>query len=181
MKRIFYLCLTGVVVALLSGALAQAQSLGDLARQARKEQRPQAKRVVTNDDIAMSSQASAAPQPAAGESSKPASAEAAKDQPIVTPDQAAKLNAEWQAKANEQKKNISQLEREIDVAQREFKLRAAVYYADAGNALRDPKKWAEEDRKYQADMADKQKQLNEAKQKLDDIRDNARKAGAKVE
>lgn len=61
--------------------------------------------------------------------------------------------------------------------QREYRLRAAAYYADAGNSLRDPKQWAEEDRKYQDDLKTKQDTLADAKQKLSDLQDQGRKAG----
>ncbi len=184
MKRILYLFSTIAVMLLLCSPL-EAQSLGDAARELRKEKRPQAKRVITNEEIRSAGQTSAPAAPASTE--KPAEPAADKDKdkdkgkPAVTAEEVAKLNAEWRAKVNDQKKVISQLEREIDVAQREYKLRAAVYYADAGNALRDSKKWAEDERKYQADMADKQKQLSDARQKLDQLQEDARKAGAKVE
>jgi hypothetical protein len=185
MKRILYVWLAAALMAIPLGALAQTQSLGQAARQLRREKHPQATRVYTNDDIASARESSAAATPAAGEAAKPAAkeggAEEAKGGPAITAGEVAKLNAEWQAKVTDQKKAISQLERELDVAQREYKLRTATYYADAGNALRDPKLWAEAARKYEAEIADKQKQLNEAKQKLEQIQEEARKAGAKVE
>ena len=58
-----------------------------------------------------------------------------------------------------------------------MRLRAAAFYADAGNQLRDEKKWAEDQRKYQSDMEGKQKELEEAKQKLVDLQEEGRKAG----
>jgi hypothetical protein len=69
------------------------------------------------------------------------------------------------------------LERELNLLQGEYRLRAAAYYADAGNALRNQADWAKQDRDYHARLDAKQKQLDEAKQKLGDMQEAARKAG----
>jgi hypothetical protein len=83
----------------------------------------------------------------------------------------------WKLQIAEQKKNISLLERELDVLQREYRLRVASYYADAGNSLRDPKKWAEDSRNYQQQVEQKNTELAAAREKLEDTRERARKAG----
>ena len=52
MRRIEFMLAAGaVVLASALGAAAQSESLGDAARAARKEQRPPAKKVYTNDDL----------------------------------------------------------------------------------------------------------------------------------
>ena len=79
--------------------------------------------------------------------------------------------AEWKQKVEEQKKSVADLEREVSLMEREHQVRVATYYADAGNQLRDSKKWFEDDH------AAKQKGLADARQKLDDLQENARKAG----
>jgi hypothetical protein len=61
--------------------------------------------------------------------------------------------------------------------QREYRLRAAAFYADAGNRMRDSKDWDKEDREYKDHIAEKQKAVDEAKQKLDQLQEDARKAG----
>src|SRR5207237_8957389 len=76
-----------------------------------------------------------------------------------------------------QKEEISRLERELDVSTREWKLQQAAFYADAGNQLRDPAAWAERERKYNDETKQKQQALADARQKLDDLQDQARKAG----
>lgn len=76
-----------------------------------------------------------------------------------------------------QEKEIAQLQRELDVDQREARLRAAAYYADAGTMLRDQGKFAEDSRKSQADIDAKTKALADAKQKLEDLQEEARKSG----
>jgi Spy/CpxP family protein refolding chaperone len=63
------------------------------------------------------------------------------------------------------------------VLQREYQIRAAAMYADAGNRLRNSGDWDKQDAQYKQQIADKQKSLDDAKQKLDDMQDEARKAG----
>ena len=70
------------------------------------------------------------------------------------------------------------LTRELDVSQREYQLRAAAFYADAGNRLRNSGTWDKEDADYKQQISQKQKALDDAKQQLDDLQEQARKAGA---
>jgi hypothetical protein len=183
MKRTLSLLAAALVVACTIVTCAGAQqSLGELARQQRQLKRPSSAKVITNDDIAMT----AAPAP---DAPAPATAAEAKgDKPdkggaaaVPSADDKAKLAASLKAKADEQKKNIAQLQRELNVAEREYRVKVAVYYADVGNNLRDSKKWAEEDRKQRAELDDKKKQIDAAKQKLDEIQEQARTAGVKAE
>ena len=83
----------------------------------------------------------------------------------------------WKKQINDQKKEISQLERELNVAQREAGLHNAVYYADAGAMLRDSAKFADDSRKLQAEIDTKTQALADAKQRLADLQEDARKAG----
>jgi hypothetical protein len=178
MTRTLSLLAAAFVVAFTIVTCAGAQeSLGDLARQQRQSKRPSSARVITNDDIAMA----AAPAPAAAAEAKDEKSDKAETAAAPSADDKTKLAASFKAKADEQKKIIAQLERELDVVQREYRLKVAVYYADVGNNLRDPKKWAEEDRKQRAELDDKRKALADAKQKLADIQEEARKAGVSVE
>ena len=61
--------------------------------------------------------------------------------------------------------------------EREHKLRQAVFYADAGTRVRDERMWFDQERKYQADLSTKQKALAAERNKLDDLKEGARKAG----
>ncbi|HWC16029.1 MAG TPA: hypothetical protein VG498_03415, partial [Terriglobales bacterium] len=56
--------------------------------------------------------------------------------------------------------------------------RASNYYGDAGTRLRNESKYVEDDRKSREAIAAKQKQLDDAKTKLEQMKDDARKAGA---
>jgi hypothetical protein len=78
---------------------------------------------------------------------------------------------------SEQKQQIALLQRELDVAQREGRLRAAAYYADAGTMLRDQAKFAEDSRKQQAEVDAKKQALETGQQRLAELQEEARKAG----
>ena len=197
MKRTFYLCSVAVI---LLAAVAAAQSVADVARQTRKQnaKKPAAK-VFTNDDLPTNAPISVTGQPPAdADSAKPADngdntatsdktdaakADADKDKPKTDEDKktfAEKRDAsiqQWKQRFAAQKEQISLLEREIDVMQREYRLRAAAYYADAGNALRNQAPWAQQDRDYREKLDLKQKKLDEAKQKLQDMQEQARREG----
>ena len=173
MKRMLCLCL-GIM---LMTAAGYTQSLGDVARKSRTQKKPAAARVYTNDDLttATTFNNGAASGPTAPESQADAAAKTADK--ADAPADKEKASADWRAKFEEQKKAISLLERELDVAQREYKQRVAVFYADAGNQLRNQAAWADQDRKVQADIAAKQQELSTARQKLEDLKEDARKAG----
>jgi hypothetical protein len=88
-----------------------------------------------------------------------------------------KANDAWAGKIGDQKQEISRLERELNVLQRESQIHAAVNAADMGTRLGNNAKYADEEKQYQQQIADKQKALDEARQKLDDMQEEARKAG----
>ena len=50
-------------------------------------------------------------------------------------------------------------------------------YADAGNRMRNSADWDKQEAEYKQKIADKQKAVEDAKQKLDDMQEDARKAG----
>jgi hypothetical protein len=189
-------------------------SLGDYARQVRKDPAAKSKpKVFDNDNLpkddklsivgtapAASTDNSAAKQgessdnPATGEAKAGADAKSAgeaksgadanattalKGTTKPADDEAAKQAAwkQWGERINSQKQQVDLLTRELDVVQREYQIRAAAMYADAGNRLRNSADWDKQDAQYKQQIADKQKALDEAKQKLDDTREDARKAG----
>jgi hypothetical protein len=179
-----------------SQASPAGQSLGDYARQVRKE--PDAKpkkKVFDNDNLPKEDKLSVvgnAPAPgaeaAAPAESKPAeaaNAAPAKAEAGAPPadtskmDQAQKEAAwkQWGDRLKAQQETIDLLTRELDVAQREYQIRAAAMYADVGNRLRNSADWDKQDAQYKQQIAEKQKALDDAKQKLEDLREEARKAG----
>jgi hypothetical protein len=88
-----------------------------------------------------------------------------------------KMYKEWQTKIQGQQAQIDSLAKEIDLADREYRLRAAAFYADAGNRLRNATAWDKQDAEYKQQMVDRQKKLEDAKKQLEDMQEQARKAG----
>jgi hypothetical protein len=84
---------------------------------------------------------------------------------------------QWGDKIAQQKNQIDLLSRELDVLQREYQIRAAAMYADVGNRLRNSGDWDKQDAQYKQQIADKEKAVQDAKQKLEDMQEDARKAG----
>jgi hypothetical protein len=123
--------------------------------------------------------------PAAGETKPGADTKSGEAKPPTAAkpgdeDDAAKQAAwkQWGDKVTAQKDQIDLTARELDVLQREYQIRAAAMYADAGNRMRNEADWDKQDAQYKQQIADKQKALDDAKQKLEDIQEDARKAGA---
>jgi hypothetical protein len=88
-----------------------------------------------------------------------------------------KMYKEWQAKIQVQQTQIDNMTHELDLTNREYRLRAAAFYADAGNRLRNSGSWDKEDAQFKEQLADKQKKLDDAKKQLEDLQEQARKAG----
>ena len=84
---------------------------------------------------------------------------------------------EWQSKVQAQQNQVDMLTREVDVANREYRLRAAAFYADAGNRLRNAVAWDKEDTQFKEQMADKQKKLEEAKKQLEELQEPGSQSG----
>lgn len=190
MKRIACagLGLTFFAAWLVSSLTAQAApqatdqpSLGDYARRVRKDPATKAKpKVFDNDNLpaddklsVVGPQTTANAAPVPDDKDKDATARSADD------DQAKKQAVwkDWQGKLTSQKDAIDLAARELDVLQREYQLRAAAMYADAGNRIRNSAAWDKQDAEYKQKIADKQKSVDDAKQKLSDMQEEARKAG----
>ena len=167
-------------------------SLGDYARTVRKDPakdtaaKPKAK-VFDNDNLPKDDKLSVVGTPVtadASDNSMAAPADKAtadnKDAAGKPEDDQAKKQAAWkmwQEKLAAQKDSIDLATRELDVLQREYQLRAAQMYADVGNRLRNSTQWDKQEADYKQKIADKQKALDEAKQKLEDMQEEARKDG----
>jgi len=197
MKRI---TLIGFVFALFMALLASPaaaqtpspaqdqSSLGDYAKKIRKDPgtakaRP---KVFDNDNLPTSDKLSVVGQQpaadAAGATPGAATGAAPTDdkKAAKTEDDQAKKQAawkSWQTKLAAQKDQIDLTSRELDVLQREYQLRAAAMYADAGNRMRNEAQWDKQDADYKQKIADTQKAVEEAKQKLADMQEEARKDG----
>ena len=200
MKKIIAFIIFSSSVFLVS---AGAQSLADIANQSRAKQKANPSiRTIDNDvlpsvgdtlagsaEVSKSSKAddsstNANTPPADADKDKaPPSAEdkdkkqaSAEDKKKADDEQHKKAD-EWKQKISDQKKENAQLQRDLDVAEREARLNAAAYYADAGVMLRNQGQFAEDSRKRQEEIDSKKQALETSKHKLEDLQDEARKAG----
>ena len=200
MKRIAYIFLAEIVLGgmLVTLAGAQSQPLGDYARSIRKDDKKEVGKKYDNDNLPTNDKISiVGTAPATQEDANPGSASqsgAAKTEDssaaATPPDSqaqdtakkadsasAAKPDDQWKQKFAEQKSKVDLLTRELDVAQREYRLRAAAFYADAGARLRNQGSWDKEDAQYKQQLAQKQKAVDDAKKALDDLKEQGRKSG----
>jgi hypothetical protein len=205
MKRIAYVWLAATISAGTLTMLAGAQSepLGDYARAVRKEKKQEklesgkrfdndnlpktdklsvvgnaAQEPATSSDAdAQAAQDNSQPQKAQTDQKGDESAKIAESKPGEPAKDRQKMYDEWKKKISAQQEQVNLLTREMDVMQREYRLRAAAFYADAGNRLRNAGSWDKEDAQYKQQLAEKQKTLDAAKEELQDLRERARKAG----
>ena len=174
MRKIY---VSALALLMMAGSAAVAQDLGAVARQQRQKKSP-ATKVYTNEDFPSHPEEAT---PTASVDGKPsADGKAADKSKEAAPEDKDKEAAAMQKRVDAQKNEIALLSREIDIADREFKLQVANYYGDAGNSLRDGKKWEEERKAKEDEINKKKKGLDDAKAKLADLIEQARKAGIKV-
>lgn len=173
MKRTILMAIGALV---LTGATAAtAQSLGDYARNVRKN-KPQPSttgRYYDNDNLPADGQLSVVGPAPAAPSPGPKVAKAAS----AAQTEQQKAGEKLQKQIKEQQEQIESLSHELDLDQREYRLRVAEFYSDAGNRLRNAAQWDKDDAQYKADMDAKQKAIDAAKQQLSELQEQARKAG----
>jgi hypothetical protein len=188
-------------------AQAQQDSLAEYARHKRmeKQSEPAPKKVFDNDNLpreehisvvgnkpsepaedataeatSTTNESAPAEQPA-DSNAAPEKSDPSKSKLEVTPGQSPedrqKVFDDWKQKIADQKAAIDLQSRELDVMQREYRLRAVAVYSDAGNRLRNSTAWDKEDKQYKEQIAAKQKALDAAKQQLADLQEKARRAG----
>src|SRR5579863_4878353 len=169
MKRIAWFCLSGMVLAslLVTLAAAQTDSLGDYARSVRKDKADTNSAKKFDNDNLPSSDTLSVVGPAADPVSKPPdgpltpvetatntspksddAAKLSEKKDVLSLQEQEKLNDSWKGKISGQKDQIDLLARELDVTQKEYQLRAAAMYADAGNRLRNAGDWDKQDAEY---------------------------------
>ncbi len=177
MKHMKHLAIGTLLLLGVSGAAAQ--SLGDYARAVRKNKPEPSSttRHYDNDNLPTSDKLSVVgPEPAADSNTAPA-ANAAAANPAAAAAERQKTANDWKQKLDAQQQKIESLNHDLDLDQREYRLRATEIYSDAGNRLRNSAQWDKDDAHYKSDIDSKQKELDAAKQELDQIQEEARKAG----
>jgi hypothetical protein len=189
MKKLFLV----LAMCLFAAAAVAQQSLGDVARANRANKHSNTGETKLDDDNMPRSAPSTSYDPDADKKAddkdkkddKKADAKEGDAKEGDTKTAAKKDSADAQKQKNEQltkqitdqTKEIATLQRELDIAQREARLRAAAYYGDAGTMLRDQAKFAEDTRKSQAEIDGKKQALDTAQAKLADLQEQSRKAG----
>jgi hypothetical protein len=185
------------VMAPIAGAQSatQEQPLGDYARAVRKDKKPATAKQFDNDNLPAdnklsivgesqttaqsgdSSQTAANGGQDASASDKKADDKPPTVQPGESKEDRQKTYDSWKDRLTAEKEKIDLLSREYDVEQREYQLRAAAMYADAGNRMRSESTWDKEDADYKKKIEEKKKALDDAKKEMDDMQEDARKAG----
>jgi len=189
MKRfnIGLLILTGLLAGV---AAAQSDSLADAARKHKQQQsgKPVAAKVYTNDNLpatetistvgAPASDAAAA-APTDGQAPADGSTPAAKDgaKPADDTKTRQKTWEDWRDKIQKQKASVEQMQKENEEIDRQYKLTSGNYYNSAQQRLFDGAAMAKEDAAYKQQMEQKKKAIDDAKQKIDDLQEEARRAG----
>jgi hypothetical protein len=204
MNRVFRFSLTALLFASVCAGVAVAQSsqdsLGDYARAIKKSKgapaTPDQKKVYDNDNLPATSSISVVGSPSAAapatdpgkdaNASTPATANDGKKDEKKDPeikagqsvnDRKEALNS-WKEKLDTQSKKIAGLEHELDLLQREYRVKSAEFYANTASRTQNPSGFAKDDADYKQKIADKQKEVDEAKAKLGEMQEDARKAGA---
>ena len=154
----------------LAALFANGQSLADVARRNRMNKpRAPVSQVYTNDNLPTSGPLSTTSPASPAVAGQPSSAAQG---PATTPKDAKaeakakeerdRLEAEWRGRFKKQRAAITLLEREIAALDRELKLRPAAVACASGTLC--------------ADKTAQEQQLQQEKQKLEDMKDELRKA-----
>jgi hypothetical protein len=173
---------------LLGVGASTAQSLGNYAREVRKNktETSSASHHYDNDNLPTGADLSVVgPEPTSDNKADPGgqmpkTAAVAKTT-VVDPNAAAaerqKASEDLKRKIDKQKEKIDWLSHDLDLEQREYRLRAAAFYGDAGDRLRNSAKWDKDEAQYKSDIDSKQKAIEAARQEFTELQEQARKAG----
>ena len=180
MKNMKHIAVGTLLLLGISGAAAQ--SLGDYARAARKHkvEPTTTSRHFDNDNLPTGENLSVVGPPpgdaGAAQAAGNANSTPANDRAAAAAERQKTADV-WKQKLDQQQEKINSLNHDLDLEQREYRLRAAAMYGDAGSRLRNAAQWDKEDTQYKGDVEGKQKALDAARQELDEMREQARKAG----
>jgi len=195
MKRTLYVGFATIALLLMiipicaaQDSEAQEPSLGSYARNVRKDKdkKSQTAKNFDNDNLPKDDKLSvvgpaseraqeappSAPAPTAADSSPNAAVT-----PGESPEQRQQVYDQWSQRISSQQSQVDLLQREFDVEQKEYRMRSAQFYADAGERMRNQAGWDKEDADYKSKIAEKQKALDDAKEALNNLQEEARKSG----
>ena len=161
---------------LLGVSGAAAQSLGDYAREVRKN-KPEptsTNRHFDNDNLPTGQALSVVGPAPAGD----ATAGQAAKEATVDPGAAARQKTadEWKEKLDKQKEKIASLNRDVEADQREVRLRAVAMLTDQTMGVHNGQ-GDKDAAQFKSDVDAKQKALDAAQQELNEMQERAHKAG----
>ena len=164
--------MASVTLLLLGVSGAAAQSLGDYARVIRKNKADTSStsRHYDNDNLPANDTLSVVGPPPEGDAKAGPKAAAVDSSTAAAARQ--KTAKEWNEKIAKQKEKIDSLNHELDLDQRELRLRMAAVYSDSSTSA-----LAIHEAQFRSEMDAKQKALDAARQQLDEMQEQARKAG----
>ena len=181
-----------ILIGLVTGiAAAQSDSLAEAARKHKEQQAgktPTAK-VYTNDNLPTTETISTvgtppsdntAPKQTDGQPNASTDPSAAASKDGTKPDDGKsrqKTWGDWRDKIQKQKASVEQMQKESEELDRQFKLTTGNYYNNAQQRIYDGAAMQKEDAAYKTQMEQKKKALDDAKQKIDDLQEEARRAG----
>lgn len=181
MKRMKHIAIGTLLLLAVSGAAAQ--SLGDYARTIRKNKTTTSSpnRHYDNDNLPTGKAVSVVGPPSAGGANAGQAANAsAPDPAAAATEERQKAADEWKEKLDQQKAKVDALNHELDLEQRELRLRAATTFTNPGAIVHDLQ-WEHDEAQHNSDAEAKQKALDAARQELDEMQEQARKAGIAAE
>jgi len=156
---------------------SNAQSLGDVARQVRKESKnePKSAKTFTNDDVE-AIKAGGISTVGAKPSAPPAQNAATAAAKPSTPAEPAKGEEYWKKRFSEARQKLALAEKELDIMQRELNLNQMQYYSDPNKSLQQQNNREEINEKTKQ-IDDKKAEGAQLKQALVDLTDELRQAG----
>jgi hypothetical protein len=174
-------CMAIGTLLLLGVSAVTAQSLGDYARTVRKNKpdAPSTSRHFDNDNLPTDQTLSVVGPPVDDSAaSKAAGDDAAKagSDPKAAAAERQKAAEELKAKLDKQKEKIDALNHELDLDQRELRLHQVTASSDPTIALRSAQ-FGKDVTDEKNDIEAKQKAIAEAQQQMQDLQDQAHKAG----
>jgi hypothetical protein len=181
---------------------SQSPSLGDYAR-AIKKNKPESQKatgkVYDNDNLPRNTSVSIVGRqpettsdddkqgkdqnldPSAKSDEKDKAKEKSEESPQIKPGQAPEERQaavdSWKQKLSDQKTKVDLLSRELDVLNREYQIKVSEFYSNTAMRAQNPSAIMADDAKYKQQIADRQKSLDEAKSKFEDLQEQARKSG----
>jgi hypothetical protein len=202
MKQVLVWTFTALVTGAMANAQTQSQPLGDYARAVKKTKpAPQkSSKTYDNDNIPRNTTLSVVgPEQSESGATKDSNSQDESASPAKTPDENVdsakkaeelpqvkagqssedrqKAVADWKQKIDDQKGKVDLLSRELNVLQRELEVKRADFYSSTARAVQNSRGFDDEEAKYKQQIAGKQKSLDGAKAKLDELQEQARKSG----